>query len=124
MKARSRLLKTAVTVAALTAAPFVAAAPAAASPSGVVSFYTTTNYTGLVGSLYYLNCDAPRTTQLRQVVGSYNNIAIAGCRVQVAVSGSNWYTLCYGKHVMPPAYRNAPNVRISAGYTPQDCTTP
>jgi hypothetical protein len=123
--ARLRSLPAAVAVGALAvAAPFVAAAPAAASPTGAVSFYTTTSYTGLVRSAYYLNCATTQVIQLRQVTGSYDNRPAPGCRVQVAVSGSAWYTLCSGRHVLPPAYRTAPTVRIAAGYTPQDCINP
>jgi hypothetical protein len=119
---KTHALRAAVTAGAFAvAAPFVAAGPAAASPPGAVSFYTTTNYTGLVRSVSYLNCDTTQVFQLRQVTGSYNNKPATGCRVQVAVPGSAWYTLCAGRHVLPAAYRTAPTVRISAGSTPRVC---
>ena len=112
-------------VGALTAtAPFVAAGPAAASPPGAVSFYATTNYTGVVRSLYYPNCDTDLVLRLQQTTGSYDNRPATGCRVQVSAPGAAWYTLCLGRHVMPPAYRTAPTVRISLGYTPSVCIDP
>src|SRR5690349_18191491 len=120
---RSRSLQAAAVGAMVAAAPFVAAAPAAASPPGAVSFYTTTNYVGLIRSVSYLSCETPRSFNLGRPTGSYDNKPAPGCRVQVSV-GLNWYTLCQGRHVMPIAYRDAPTVRITAGSTPLDCINP
>src|SRR6266542_1413465 len=104
--------KAAVAVGAfVVVAPFVAATPAAASPAGAVVFYANTSSTNPIRTIRYLDCDTAKVFPLGQVTGSYDNRPADGCRVQVSVGGSTWYTLCSGKHVMPAAYRTAPKVR-------------
>lgn len=96
------------------------AAPAAAASTGTVAFYSTTSYSGLSRSISYTDCDTARTFSLGQT-GSYNNTPITGCKVEVSVSGSTWYTLCQGKHVLPAAFRDGPTARVIAGTTPLTC---
>jgi len=121
---RTRIAAATLAAGLAAAAPFVAAGPATASPSGVITFYTGTNYTGTIRTIYYTDCATPQTTRLTQVTGSYDNRPPSGCRVQVSANGVPLFTLCLGKHVMPAAYRTAPTVRIATGPTPANCVTP
>jgi hypothetical protein len=100
-------------------ASLVVASPATAAQLGRVSFYRSD--AGEARTFSYPSCDGSGTWPVPGEIRWYDNQPIDGCRVQVSVRGSNWYTLCLGGNEMPAAYRVEPTVRITAGSTPEHC---
>src|SRR5262245_62801238 len=78
------------------------AGPAAAS-SGKVILYGAADFTAPVIARSYTTCTG--TATLTDSVSSFDNRPLPGCSVILQTRAGTTFTLCEGRGIVPPAYR-------------------
>ncbi len=93
----------------------LSAGPAAAS-SGKVSLYRNADFTAPAVARSYTTCTG--TATLTSPVGSFDNRPLPGCSVILQTRTGAVFTLCIGRGIVPPAYREATRALIKPGTAP------
>ncbi|WP_155343710.1 hypothetical protein [Acrocarpospora pleiomorpha] len=111
----NRAILTAGITAAVGLHMLLAAGPAAAA-SGKVTLYRNADFTAPAVARIYNSCTG--TATLTNPVASFDNQPLPGCAVILQTRAGATFTLCAGRGIVPPAYREADRALIKPGTTP------
>ncbi|MFG1949400.1 hypothetical protein [Nonomuraea sp. NPDC048826] len=99
-------------VVAIVLQALLVAGPAAAS-AGKVILYRNADFTAPTATRTYTTCAG--TATFTGPVGSFDNRPPPGCAVTLQTRTGAVFTLCAGRGIVPPAYRDATRAAIKPG---------
>lgn len=89
---------------------------ASAAPSSQIGRLTLSNRGATVFTTTYISCPAPgRALRVDGNVDRFDNLPADGCEVVLTNKVGGSFELCIGRGSVPPAFQQAPTVRIRPG---------